>query len=161
MKIDFFILVLVMLLVSCNNQSKITITKNYIQNENWGKNKRNPTDFFISRLNNKDSILKYDSKIKGFDIYNHIKSGRIEIDSSFRYFIKPESADNIKRVYFDKPQDSIVFGKFGNKNSFKTIGVLNKECWYRFTGLKSHTDFYIYIDSHGSEHTWKVIYGNF
>lgn len=161
LQVAFFVITLGILLVSCNRESEISITKKYIYNEKWGTSKLHPTDFFISRLNNKDSILKYDSKIKGFGIYNYILSGRIKIDSSFRYYIKPESANNIKRVYFDKQQDSVVFGKFGSKNSFKTIGELKKECWYRFTGIKSHTDFYTYIDSNGSEHMWEVMYGNF
>ncbi|NBC56985.1 MAG: hypothetical protein GVY05_01695 [Bacteroidetes bacterium] len=146
-------------LFSCKKE--IVITRDYIYNANWGS-KNNPTNFSISRLIGNKSYLSFDSISSGFDIYNLIKKKEVKVDSTFSYYIKLNSSENIKKVYFNKKQQSIHFGSYyhGRYKSFDTIGVLKSDMWYWIANLEMQKEYYVYVHKNGDLTIWKISPGS-
>lgn len=154
----YFIIIVLLLLFSCKKD--IVITRDYIYNANWGS-KNNPTSFWISRLSNNKSYLSLDSINTGFDIYNLIKANKVKIDSTFSFYIKPKSSDNIKKVYFNQKQKSIYYGSsyIGTDKNLDTIGQLKINNWYWITNLEAQKHYYLYIHKNGDLTIWKIAPG--
>ena len=76
----------------------------------------------------------------------------------FRFYIKPNSANNIKKVYFDREQDSVFFGKYSDITdiNYRTIGKLRKDSWYEFSDISQSLEIYTYVDKNGEVHTWMI-----
>lgn len=153
-----FIIIVLLLLFGCKKD--IIITRDYIYNASWG-DRHNPTGFSISRLIGDKYYLSFDSISSGFDIYNLIKKEKVKIDSSYSFYIKPNSLDNVKKVYFSKKQQSIYFGSYyhGRDKNFDIIGKLKLDSWYRITNLEIQKHYYLYVHENGDLTIWKIVPG--
>jgi len=166
-KVEYSILLfLILAITNCDNR-RIVITKDYIINDFWME-KRNNNSILIKKMILKDSALsifskEFEDKHDNLDIIN-----KLEIDSSFIYGYnggnenKPYSSESPSpslknKVYFDKDNGWVWFFKNYKGDVRYRIGKLQNDTWYKFSGLiNKPIDYYVYIDSLGKSHIYSV-----
>lgn len=144
-------------LVSCNGEKTVAITKDYVINPNWDKT---ANSFQIFRMNLKDSSDNIELK----SVSPGGLLGKLTKDTSFAYTanVKYNGVKYSKRkVYFERYND-FVWRKPPDiepdrSSEYETIGKLQQKTWYLFAGLSDvKTLYYVYIDSLGYLHSFKV-----
>ena len=167
MKSIFSLFILFFGLTGCfQKPSEIEVTTEYIRNEYW--NKTSMISFEIEKMKVKqDSILNiFQHGFKGVSNNWNIVE-KLETDSSFIYHYISNSTSIGDTVYFDKSKGGDWSTDFRMKDvslgtTFKTIGNLQRDSWYKFSGLRSG-QFYvlIYIDSIGKTYRFDQNLNNF
>lgn len=199
----FFIIITALIFSSCN---KITITKEYIENDYWN-NHNNAINIIKMKVINADSLNYY------LDSYNLFEHRFLETDSSFtcsynglginnhsfeelfenekvieEFKKRGVNIDSLKNFSKTKKRHKLGGKVFFNKDNgwkwlYKSslypkqeglnwsskvqekaiIGELENNTWYRFSGLKMNTKFYIYVyvDEIGNTHNFGVNLANF
>lgn len=132
----------ILFLCSCQTQ-KIEITSQYIINKHWDEH-ANYISIEKMRLK-KDSVIDFEN-LNQVDIVN-----RLYNDSSFCYeanvnFHFKDVAES-KKIYFNENNGFVWWSNKG-EDSLRIIGNLEKENWYKFSGLLTYRyDVYVFIDS--------------
>jgi hypothetical protein len=118
---------------------EIEITSTYIINDRWDDQ---VTNLIIKKLRlKKDSIIDFNT-LNQVDLLN-----KLEIDSSFIYSTNVTHHDK-KEVYFNQDNGFHWWNNDGSVKT-KTIGNLEKENWYSFSGFFMASCFstYVYVDN--------------
>ncbi|RAJ06807.1 hypothetical protein LX64_01934 [Chitinophaga skermanii] len=156
MKYSLFSLVMLIALTGCL-KNKIAITADYIINPNWDEYENSIT---IQKVKvRKDSTLNPFLKLSQNEILE-----RLEVDTSFCFTgsVKFNGEQYSKRkVYFNK-KNNFYWWSENRKKKKETIGNLEKNTWYQFSGLISYPNYlYIYIDSMNQPHRFDVNQSNY
>lgn len=143
-----------LVLVSCNEEKVVTITKDYVINPNWDKT---GNAFRVVRMKLKDS----NDSIKLNNVSPLEFVQKLEKDTSFTYTANVEyNGENYskRKVYFERDNGFLWWGDVHDSNSSKKVlGQLQQETWYFFGGLgKEKTLYYVYLDCLGSLQVFKV-----
>ncbi|UOY06606.1 hypothetical protein L0P88_22120 [Muricauda sp. SCSIO 64092] len=170
-----FVVITTLTISSCN---KIKITKEYIENDYWNSQNNAIQITKMKVIDSTLNVLSSDFEIEP----NHWNIvDKIEIDTSFYASysglndIYPNKSKLKGKVYFNKDngwkwlyKSSLYPNQEGLNWSSKaqeevTIGELENNTWYRFSGLKMNTKFYIYVyvDENGSTHNFGVNLSNY
>ncbi|MAT90947.1 MAG: hypothetical protein CMC35_09665 [Flavobacteriaceae bacterium] len=152
-------------------KKEIVITNEYIINENWINNHNG---ILIERMKIKEDsrldVLSSDFDNGGVNNWNIVN--KLEPDSSFVYSYnvgsvyepsKSLSKLSDKKLYFNKPNESLwVKGKTSG-DTVETIGKLKNDTWYRFSELTPITKFFvfIYVDKNGRTHRYDQDLSNY
>ena len=161
-RIVFFILFLIFL--SGCKEKKIEITSEYIIDEYWDK--QDYPGLEIDRMK-----LKKDSVINPFSDLPQTKIlSKLEEDSSFRWEINlyPNKGQKFKdkKIYFNMDNGSDWYRrpeiKMPEIRKVRTIGNLNKNTWYKFSGIYDINQYYscVYVDSTFKVHRFFINMAN-
>ena len=145
------IFLVLLMLLSCNGEKEVTITKDYVINPNWDET---ANVFRVVRMKVKDSIDLTD--VSPPELLE-----RLETDTSFAYTANVKfngEKYSERKVYFDRENGFLWWGNIHYSNTTKKIlGELQQETWYLLGGLSNtRTLYYAYIDSLGNLHSFRV-----
>jgi hypothetical protein len=146
----FFVLILLITAISCVNNPKNEITREYIYNSEWGEN--NLANPVIEKISVKDDIYKKGiDKINGFDIFNNL----IPKDS-FKYFLEYHNNKDLNKVYFLKNNNIKWTSKTDYSLKKDSLGILELDTWYVFGNIRNTWIYYVYVDKEGEVFTWAL-----
>ncbi len=149
----FFILLFAL---SCANEKEVTITKDYVINPNWDK--------ISNSISLERMYLKNGSSIDYLNAEPSEFVNKLETDTSFAYSanVKFNGVEYSQRKVFFNKENGFVWRKRPDLDpsqnlTFSTLGELDKETWYFLGGMSNiRTLYYLYIDSAGKLHKYKV-----
>jgi hypothetical protein len=156
-----FIVLCAFCFTSCLNNKRIEITTEYIINENWKIEWSN--SLYIDRMK-----VKKDSSINPFsDPGQGELLSKLEEDSSFSWFAnantstRKEEIYRTQKVYFNQDNGFEWLDDVKYPRPTTTIGSLETNNWYRFSGLVGYPYFvYIYVDSASKTHRFDANVAN-
>lgn len=150
-----YYLFLLLILHSGCVKPEIIITREYIINGYWNEHAR---EIIIEKMKVKtDSVINY-SRI------NVDLQLKLMVDSTFIYHAYVsviKRAHSKTKIYFNK-DNGFTWTKQNSNSSFKTIGDLEKNTWYKFSELVTFPYYvFVYIDSNGVVNRYNLNLSNY